>query len=37
MIIARILPHAGLGNQMFMYAAGLATAHRLNTELRLGA
>ena len=37
MIIARIIPHAGLGNQMFMYAAGLATAERLNTELRLGA
>ena len=37
MIIARIIPHAGLGNQMFMYAAGLAAAHRLNTELRLGA
>ena len=35
MIITRIFPHAGMGNQMFMYAAGLATAHRLNTELRL--
>ena len=33
MIITRIT--AGMGNQMFMYAAGLATAHRLNTELRL--
>ena len=35
MIITRILPGAGMGNQMFMYAAGLATAERLNTELRL--
>ena len=37
MIIARIIPHAGLGNQMFMYAAGLSAASRLGTELRLGA
>ena len=33
MIITRI--SAGMGNQMFMYAAGLALAHRLNTELKL--
>ena len=37
MIIVRIIPHAGLGNQMFMYAAGLAASQRLGTELRLGA
>ena len=37
MIIARIIPHAGLGNQMFMYAAGLSLSQRLGTELRLGA
>ena len=37
MIIVRIMPYAGLGNQMFMYAAGLSAATRLNTELRLGA
>ena len=37
MIIARIVPCAGLGNQMFMYAAGLALSERLRTELRLGA
>ena len=37
MIIAYIIPHAGLGNQMFMYAAGLSAASRLGTELRLGA
>ncbi|MBQ6774600.1 MAG: alpha-1,2-fucosyltransferase [Synergistaceae bacterium] len=37
MIIARIIPHAGLGNQLFMYAAGLSASQRLNTELRLGA
>ena len=37
MIIVQIIPDAGLGNQMFMYAAGLSTAHRLNTELKLGA
>ena len=37
MIIARIIPCAGMGNQMFMYAAGLVAASRLNTELRLGA
>lgn len=36
MIVARIIPGAGMGNQMFMYAAGLASASRLNTELRLG-
>ena len=35
MIITRILPHAGMGNQMFMYAAGLAAASRLDTELLL--
>ena len=35
MIITRIIPHAGMGNQMFMYAAGLAAASRLNTELLL--
>ncbi len=33
MIIVRIA--TGMGNQMFMYAAGLATAQRLNTELLL--
>ncbi|MBQ7154757.1 MAG: alpha-1,2-fucosyltransferase [Synergistaceae bacterium] len=33
MIVARIT--AGMGNQMFMYAAGLAAALRLNTELVL--
>lgn len=37
MIITRIIPGAGLGNQMFMYAAGLSAASRLNTELKLGA
>ena len=37
MIIARIIPEAGIGNQMFMYAAGLAASQRLNTDLRLGA
>ena len=37
MIIIHIIPGSGMGNQMFMYAAGLVTAHRLNTELRLGA
>ena len=37
MIITRILPHAGLGNQMFMYAAGLALSQKLGAELRLGA
>lgn len=37
MIIARIIPHSGLGNQMFMYAAGLSLSQRLGTELRLGA
>ena len=37
MIIARIIPHAGLGNQMFMYAAGLSAAVRIGTELRIGA
>lgn len=36
MIITRIILCAGMGNQMFMYAAGLAAAKRLNTELRLG-
>ena len=35
MIITRILPSAGMGNQMFMYAAGLAASRRLNTELLL--
>ena len=35
MIITRIIPHAGLGNQMFMYAAGLSAATRLGTVLRL--
>ena len=35
MIIVRIVPGAGMGNQMFMYAAGLAAASRLNTELLL--
>ncbi len=33
MIITRI--SAGMGNQMFMYAAGLAVASRLGTELKL--
>lgn len=33
MIITRI--SAGMGNQMFMYAAGLALSQRLNTELKL--
>ena len=33
MVIIQI--EAGMGNQMFMYAAGLATAHRLYTELFL--
>ena len=33
MIITRIT--AGMGNQMFMYAAGLSLSHRLNTELKL--
>ncbi len=33
MIIARI--GAGMGNQMFMYAAALSVSHRLNTELKL--
>lgn len=33
MIITRIT--AGMGNQMFMYAAGLAIAKRLNTVLKL--
>lgn len=37
MIITRILPHAGMGNQMFMYAAGLSLSQKLGTELRLGA
>ena len=36
MIITYIIPGAGIGNQMFMYSAGLALASRLNTELRLG-
>ena len=35
MIITHIIPCAGMGNQMFMYAAGLAAASRLNTELLL--
>ncbi len=35
MIIDLILPHAGMGNQMFMYAAGLALSQRLKTELVL--
>ena len=35
MIIVRI--GAGMGNQMFMYAAGLSAAARLNTELKLAA
>ncbi|MBQ7594043.1 MAG: alpha-1,2-fucosyltransferase [Synergistaceae bacterium] len=35
MIIDLILPHAGMGNQMFMYVAGLALSQRLNTELVL--
>ena len=33
MIIMRI--NSGMGNQMFQYAAGLAAAYRLNTELLL--
>ena len=37
MIIAHIIPGAGMGNQMFMYAAGLAAAERLHTEFKLGA
>lgn len=37
MIIVRIIPFAGMGNQMFMYAAGLSAAVRLKTDLRLGA
>ena len=37
MITARILPHAGMGNQMFMYAAGLAVSQRLGAELAIGA
>ncbi len=36
MIITRIMPAAGMGNQMFMYAAGLSISSRLGTELRLG-
>lgn len=36
MIIAYIKPNAGMGNQMFMYAAGVATASRLGVKLRLG-
>ena len=35
MIIDLIQPHAGMGNQLFMYAAGLALSQRLNTELTL--
>ena len=37
MIITRIIPGAGMGNQMFMYAAGLAVAEKLHTELRISA
>ena len=33
MIVTHIT--AGMGNQMFMYAAGLAVSQRLHTELRL--
>ena len=33
MIISRI--GAGLGNQMYMYAAGRRLAHKWNTELKL--
>ena len=36
MIITYICPFTGLGNQLFMYAAGLSLATRLNTELTLG-
>ncbi|MBQ7155287.1 MAG: alpha-1,2-fucosyltransferase [Synergistaceae bacterium] len=36
MIITHIMHSAGMGNQMFMYAAGLAAASRLKTELKLG-
>ena len=36
MIITYICPFTGLGNQLFMYAAGLSLATRLNTELVLG-
>lgn len=35
-IITYIKPGAGMGNQMFMYAAGLAVSLRPGTELRLG-
>lgn len=35
MIIARILPCAGAGNQMFMYAAGLSLASKFGTVLRV--
>ena len=35
MIIDLIMPHAGMGNQLFMYAAGLAVSQRLKTELVL--
>ncbi|MBQ7577415.1 MAG: alpha-1,2-fucosyltransferase [Synergistaceae bacterium] len=35
MIITCIIPYAGIGNQMFMYAGGLAAAQRLNAKLAL--
>lgn len=36
MIITYIIPGTGIGNQLFIYAAGLSVATRLNTELILG-
>ena len=36
MIITQINPGGGMGDHMFMYAAGLSVAARLNTELKLG-